>query len=163
MEQGGGRGIRGGGGDRCPEKGRVSVFPSSPPPTLSRRQSAAPQVTAGHLEERPPRNQPPGEVQIGEGVGSGPGWGAREVAGGSRVHGTAGPLRPGPCGRGLCGKACRENGGLSEGGGDKVAGVERGARRGGLPGAGEPLSQRSLTDPGPDWGRGRYWNSWAGS
>ena len=112
-----------GGGDRCPERGRVSVFPSSPPPTLSRRLSAARQVTAGHLEERPPRNQPPGEVQIGEGVGSGPGWGAREVAGGSRVHGTAGPLRPGPCGRGLCGKACRENGGLSEGGGDKVAGV----------------------------------------
>ena len=85
-----------------------------------------------------PRSQPPGEVQVGEGLDSGPGWGEREGAGGSRVRGTASPLRPGPSGRGLCGKACRENGGLSEGGGDKVRGGGT-TRRGGVPGAEEPL------------------------
>ncbi|XP_059993534.1 transcription elongation factor A protein-like 1 isoform X2 [Lagenorhynchus albirostris] len=62
MGRGGGEhGVR----QLVPVKGTCeSVPPSSPlpAPTLSCR-SAAPQVTAGHLEERMPRSQPPGEVQ----------------------------------------------------------------------------------------------------
>lgn len=163
MEYGGGETEGAGvGAAASVQKGTVcqSVLPSSPLPApypvlASVCRSAGLQVTGARLEKRAPRKNRQERSR------SGKGWAVTwDGIRGRTLMGTesaAPPARPAPATAGeACGKACWENGGLSERRGRGRLGAREAEGRVGRSGvsrAGEPLDQRRVGEPGPRLGK----------
>lgn len=168
MEYGGGETEGAGvGAAASGRKGTVcqSVLPSSPLPApypvlASVCRSAGLKVTGARLEKRAPRKNRQERSR------SGKGWAVTwDGVRGRTLKGTesaAQPARPAPATAGeACGKACWENGGLSERRGEGGWGLGRlraGWDAAGSPGPESPSTSVGWGNLGLDSGKGRYEN-----